>query len=417
MVVCHLGTPQVIAQESAPQDYRYHYGQGAAALEASMYPKALFHFRTADKLRPGHQIILFQLGKAYALNQHPDSATGCLGRALAIKADFDLSDSALINLPQLEELKAFQKAQLSAVHKSSEVFSLEERDLHLESLAHDPTQNRLYLGSVRKQKILWTSLEGGEISEFPSQKSDSLWSVFGMKVHSRHLWVCTVNTPYMINQDTTLLQQSAVLKYDLNTEKLIKRYSLANTSGPNWFGDLTVAEDGTVYISDSQANKVYRISPQKDELELFLEDSRFLSLQGLDLDPKGDVLFLSDYVNGPFQIDLASKKVEPLAQHNWQISLKAIDGLYFHKGSLIVTQNQVVPMRVSQLHLNVGHDTINGVTYLEKGNPWLNEPTLGVIIGDHFYYVANSQWAGYTKDNDPKPWEELQDIKIFKVKL
>ena len=414
-----LGCCQPLAaQDASTQDFRYHYRQGVTAFEEKNHQQALNHFRTADQLRPGHQIILFQLARAYGYNLKNDSAAACLQRALATKVDFDLSDSAFLDMPQLPNLLSLQKSLMSPVNNSSTVLSIKERDLHLESLAYHPKSDRLFLGSVRKQKILWVNLKEGSdapIHEFKS--TDNLWSVFGMKVHGSHLWVCTVNTPYMQNQDTLRLQQSAILKFDLESDQLIKRYDLPEDQKPHWFGDLTVAPDGTVYISDSQANTVYRISPHKDHLEPFFSDDRFLSLQGLDLDPEQGHLYLADYVTGPYVLELKTKTLYPVTCNNPQVSLKAIDGLYFYQGNLIVTQNQVVPMRVSRLKLDTTNKTVASVTYLEKANPWLNEPTLGVIIGKEFYYVANSQWGGYDQAHQPKPWDQLQDIKIFKLAL
>ena len=32
--------------------------------------------------------------------------------------------------------------------------------------------------------------------------------------------------------------------------------------------------------------------------------------------------------------------------------------------------------------------------------PEFDEPTLGTIVGDHFYFVANSHWNRYDADNN-----------------
>jgi len=99
------------------------------------------------------------------------------------------------------------------------------------------------------------------------------------------------------------------------------------------------------------------------------------------------------------------------------VSLKSIDGLYIYGASLLATQNQLVPMRVTQYFLNKELNKITGYRYLEKGNPLLNEPTLGVVVDHWFYYVANSQWNGYDEYNHPRPVSDLQDIHILKVNL
>ena len=54
---------------------------------------------------------------------------------------------------------------------------------------------------------------------------------------------------------------------------------------------------------------------------------------------------------------------------------------------------------------------------IEKAIPVLNEPTLEVIVDNTFYFVANSRWAGYDKNNDIFPSDKLIEIIILKTSL
>ncbi len=408
------------AQSETPDDFRYFYGKGQEACQEKEYSECLEYFSKSNQLRPGHQIIMYQLARAFAYNHLKDSAVHYLSKALAIRADFELTDSAFIGwqqTPEFIKLRALKENLLAPVHHSTTVSVLKQRDLHLESLAFDPQTNRLFAGSVRARKILW-SHPGDSIWHNFAEKEHGLGSVFGMKVDPkrRHLWVCSVSTPYMMDADSNTNETSAVYKYHLDSKQLLQSYPLNDTL-PHWFGDLTLTQQGDVYISDSRANAIYRITAEKDSLELFLKSQQFLSLQGLDFDPTDHYLFVSDYVRGPFKIDLNQGTISKIQCSLPNISLKSIDGLYYFQNSLITTQNQVYPMRVTRYYLDDHGSKVVSVKFLEKANPLLNEPTLGVIHQGAFFYVANSQWGGYDQQNNPLPVEQLQDIHIMKVGL
>lgn len=74
-------------------------------------------------------------------------------------------------------------------------------------------------------------------------------------------------------------------------------------------------------------------------------------------------------------------------------------------------------MRVMRYILNPALDKVVNYQIIDHNHPAFNEPTNGCIIGDTFYYVANSQWAGYDDQHNLKPADQLQDIVILKTDL
>lgn len=400
---------------------RHYYQQGTRACKENRYKDCLTNFKAANQLRPNHQLIMYHLARAFSFNSDTDSSAYYLKKSLIIKADFDLADSAFnswSSSPRFMELVAFQKDQMSPVNLSEPIVRLTDRSLHIESVAYDPVEHQLYLGSVHKQKILKVDLNHQTIRDFKATEADGLWSVFGMKVDAskRHLWACSVATNLMIQADSTLEGLSAVYKFDLDSGEVISRYIL-NDSANHWFGDLTLSPDGEAFISDSKTNTIYTIGPDNEEMVPFFHTDHFLSLQGLDVIDNGKYLMIADYVSGLYRLDLTTKRLAKLKSKLEAVSLKSVDGLYVYQNSLVVTQNQVVPMRVTRYFLNQDRDIIIDYRYLEKGNPLLNEPTLGVLVDNWFYYVANSQWGGYDKQNKPLPYHQLQDIHILKVRI
>lgn len=126
-------------------------------------------------------------------------------------------------------------------------------------------------------------------------------------------------------------------------------------------------------------------------------------------------MYIADYVRGIFRLELDGMKLVQVLPE-FELSLKGIDGLVYTDQSLIAIQNNVNPMRVTRYALD--RDGVKLVSYqiLDRKHPAFNEPTGGDVVGDAFYYVANSQWSGY-QDGHIKPADKLQDIVILKANL
>lgn len=77
-------------------------------------------------------------------------------------------------------------------------------------------------------------------------------------------------------------------------------------------------------------------------------------------------------------------------------------------------QNGVHPHRVVRLGIDGAAARITEVVVLERGNPHFNEPTLGVVVGPDFYYVANSQYEIFGEDGHPK-LEALREPVILRL--
>jgi hypothetical protein len=57
-----------------------------------------------------------------------------------------------------------------------------------------------------------------------------------------------------------------------------------------------------------------------------------------------------------------------------------------------LTQNGVYPERVLEVRLDMDRTRAMGGQVIERATPGLGEPTHGVVVDGHFYYIANSGW-------------------------
>ncbi|HEX8737893.1 MAG TPA: hypothetical protein VF721_21355 [Pyrinomonadaceae bacterium] len=394
--------------------------QAREAYEAKDYAAYLANAKQAAGLRPNHPRLLYNLARAYALGGEPQKAFGLLehlakmGMLTRLETDAELQK--LLPASDVQNLKILFGRNRQPVNASARAFTLPEKDLITESVAYDSATKRFFVGSVHRRKILVVTPDG-RASEFSSAR-DNLWSVLGMKVDEKRrlLWVCTTAFPQMIGFKKTDEGASAIFKYDLNSGRLLKKYVLSSTTEKHGLGDLVVARNGEVFATDSAAPAIYRINPKRDEIEPFLVDKSFVSLQGLTFAPDEKYLFVADYSLGILRVEMASKKIEWLAPATEVVAL-GVDGLYFHQGKLIGVQNGTNPQRVVRFSLSRDNRRLTGAETLEANHADFNEPTLGVLVGRDFYFIANSQWEMVNEKGETPEPEKWREPVVLRLRL
>jgi sugar lactone lactonase YvrE len=398
---------------------RYYRQQAAVAYKNKDYAAAINNLNKALELIPDHPSLFYNIAAISALQGKKPEAIASLSKiaemGLALRPEKDPDFDSIKDSPEFKDiLKRFENSRAPIV-KSSPAFTIHERGLITEGLAYDPAEETFFVSSVHKRKILIV-YKNGEVKTLATRE-DGLLSVLGMSVDAkrRHLWVTTTAFPQMEAFKKEDDGVSAVLKFDLRTKKLVKKYLLPNTNKKHALGDLTIQSNGDVFTSDSLSPAVYVIKAAKDEIELFLEHPNFGSPQGLTFSTDEHHLFMADYSSGMFDIDVKTKTVKhlpPLAG----ATLLGIDGLYFHKNTLIGVQNGVAPQRIVRLTLSANLDKVERLDVLEANNPVFLEPTLGVLVNDTFYFIANSQWP-LVDDNGKLTEDKLQDPLVLKMNL
>lgn len=374
--------------------------------------------KSANQLHPYHQGILYQLGVAEALTNRPEESISHLTMAVYINADFDLTIPELESLEDridYDRLLELQVKLQTPIVRSDTAFIIKDRELHLESITYNSKTKDFYLGSIRKRKIIKIN-KNGEVSDFTKSGELGMAAVFGLKVDAKRklLWACSSPMPEMENYDS--LAKSAILKFDLSSGKLVEKYLPSADQKEFVFGDLALTSQGDVFVSDSRNNIIFKVNPKLKTLEPFFQSSEFWNVQGLVFSPDDHLLFIADYIKGPYQLNMQTKQLTKLST-DLKGSLKGIDGLAFYNNDLIAIQNGVSPFCVSRLYLGYKQERIINIQILDRKHPAFNEPTIGTVVDDQFYYVANSQWGGYNEDHTIKPKSELQDIIILRRKL
>jgi hypothetical protein len=408
------------ASDDPPKTARYYRQQAAVAYKAKDYRTAIDNLNKALELIPDHPTLFYNIAAISALQGKKSEAIASLSKiaemGLALRPEKDPDFDSIKDSSEFQViLRRFDASRVSLV-KSSTAFTIHEKGLITEGLAYDPVEETFFISSVHKRKILSVS-KRGETTTLATEQ-DGLFSVLGMAVDAkrRHLWVTSTAFPQMVNFGKEEDGTSAVFKFDLRTKKLVKKYVLSNATKKHALGDLTIQSNGDVFTTDSLSPAVYVIRAQQDGIELFLEDPGFGSPQGLAFSSDERHLFMADYSTGLFDIDVATRKVAHLAPLAGA-TLLGIDGLYFYKGSLIGVQNGVTPQRVVRVSLSKDLARVERLDVLEANNPVFLEPTLGVLVSDTFYFIANSQWPLVDENGKLAAGDKLQDPVVLKMQL
>lgn len=210
--------------------------------------------------------------------------------------------------------------------------------------------------------------------------------------------------------------RSTLFKFNIDNHTLLETYEPDSTIKGAIFGDLILSPTGSVFVSDSKNNIIFKLNESSKRLETYFTSPEFRNIQGLTFSDDGQFLNVADYLEGIFVLPIETKILTKLRELPLT-SMKGIDGLLFYKNSLIAIQNGVFPLRVVRYQLNEQGTAIQDAHPIDSHHPAFNEPTLGTIVGDKLYYIANSQWSGYDDRHQIKPADQLQDIVILKSNL
>lgn len=415
---------QTFSQE---KNWRAYEQAARSAYKSGNTTDFVSNLEQALALKPNHTRLMYNLAVGYAAKARYSEALGMLEKVAATGMVYPAAKSP--SFAVLRDSTAF-KAQFARLvqrfeesakptNTSTEAFRLAEKGLITESIAYDPQEKAFYVGSVHKRKIVKIAANG-TATDF-SKPHDMLWSVLGMKVDAkrRKLWVCATAFPQMQGFDSTLKGRAAVSVYDLKTQKITHRYYAPNDGQSHAFGDLTLhPKTGVAFVSDSDSPTIFMVDEKSGTLKEWLKSDAVTlsSLQGLDFSPDGKTLFAADYSNGIFTIDVAKKILLNLPAPDSCV-VSGTDGLYYFRGNLVGIQNGTNPQRIVRYHLNKAQSRIEGIEILEANHSDFEEPTLGVVVGEELYYIANSQWEKVSENGVLAPEADWKPHVVLKRKL
>lgn len=288
----------------------------------------------------------------------------------------------------------------------SEAFRINDQRLIPEGIAYDPVGQSFYVGSISRRKIVRID-EKGRASDF----AVSLNQIFGMKVDTtaRRLWVCG----NAVKDSAEFI--SSVYVFSLHDGSLLKKYEISGTKR-HVFNDIVLTQMGDAYITDSHAGAIYVIRRTRDAIEEFVRPGSIVRPNGITLSPDQTRLLVATAgAKGIVSVDLKTMEITPLRSDRYL--LIGYDGIYRHKNSIIGIQNVTFPESVVRIECDDQITSVQRVEFIAVSVPGFDIPTTGVIVGDVFYFIANSH-VNQTDDNgEIKDDSTLTEPVIMKVRL
>lgn len=308
----------------------------------------------------------------------------------------------------------------SEAHASQVAFRIPERDLVPEGICWDPVSGSFFLGSIQKHKILRISMDG-TVETFLPPRFGGLWGVIGIRVDAerRWLWANSDQGDEVDESVPDAPKETGIFKFNADDGSLIKKYTVPKSDENDLMNDVTIAKDGTIYITSFARGMIYMIDSQRDELEEFLQMSEEIWNNGIVISPDERFLFVvgNEHI---FRVSLESREMIQLPVPEGDF-VGYGDGLYFYDRSLIaitaIRVNGVPVRRVLRLHLSDDLDEITTIQILDQDHPLYSVPTTGAIVDDWFYYIATSHLDKFDEEGNLAPWDELSDTYILRLRI
>lgn len=389
------------------------YDKSIEAYKNKDYVLFLRLAKQLDSIRPMHPTFTYNLASAYALNGKKEEALSVLKNMVqannTISFEEDADFASIKNDKAFKDLELLKILQYKKIENSVEKLRLSEKGLHPEGLFY-LTKQKLWLSSSIRDKKIVSFDASGKCSDW---FTDCLYSVFALKADrdEKYLFVACSAIPEMKGFKKELDGKSEILKIEIASKKVVKRYSI---EGNHVFGDLVISKSNEVYISDSTEPIIYKIEKENLVLWKDLRNQAF-NLQGIVFNEDESKLFVADYLKGIAVIDVKNKKESWLVFPN-DASRKGIDGLVFYKKSLIAIHNGVVPIRIVSFKLNETETKIIDFKVLDNNREVFNEPALAALVKDKMYFFANSPWKFYDK-NFQLDESKFDNPKLFELDL
>ena len=401
----------------ATPKHAYLLREAADAAKTGDQTTALAKLEEAAGLRPDYPRIQLSLARTYAELERPDDALAALQRladmGLRASVATDPAFAALKDSPAFQALAKQLARGLAPAPAGDVAVTLPEVTGIIESCLLDPASQAWYFGDVRNRCIWQRDARSGALRKFTADE-DALDGVFKLALSPdrKTLWATTATVAVMAGEDAEDGKRSALVALDRAPGRVRARFPAAGKGIKHLLGDFIIAEDGTIYATDSTYQAVWRLPPEGKELEVWLENTEFMNLQGLAFSADGHTLYVSDYANGIWRVDVATKALALLTAPA-NATFFGLDGIYAVPGGLLAVQNGVKPQRV--LRIEPSAEGASPARVVATGRPDMTDLSLGQVVNGRFHFVGNSGWALFDPAPDTPP--PARSVTIYSITI
>lgn len=298
---------------------------------------------------------------------------------------------------------------ISCVSEKSELIQLNfEKDLIPEGITIDGNTKKVYLNSLKNNKIVGSSLDGSNPKNFLEANKYNYLPGFGMTIKGDTLYA-------LGNSLTKGKNKSILLLLQLSSGDLIDSY-LINDLDFHYLNDLTVSSNNEIFITDSESNKIYKIKRPSKTIEIYLDSEKVSNSNGITISDNDEYLYLASS-NGICIVEILSKKIinEP------KESYSGIDGLKFHNNNLYGIVNgwsNKSKNGLFKFELNKTRTEILESKKIVEFTEDFKIPTTFDIFDGNIYFVINTQLNNFDDStNKILDLKKLESYKMMKIRV
>jgi len=369
---------------------------------------------------PDRAAVLYLLAALHAQLGEIHEAMTNLKECVSLKEGFDPAGgpefAGLKGAREYDQLLEQARKDFPAVDQARLAYVTTEKDLVPEGLAYSSARNVFYLSSQNLRKIV--EIPGNSVVKaagkgaVPEKSSDfvpgdryKLLPILGIRMDP--------NDGSVWSNSCLDEGKSELLHFDPEGT-LLGRYRTPEP-GKHCFNDLVVLPSGEVFLTDTLANKLLQFEPRTQTFSEMKVSRELLEPNGITLAGDNQLMYFADQL-GVLRVDLESgDSVEVDA--GTHSTLAGIDGLYWHKGSLIAIQNGIGTPRVAAFQLAKDGVHVSRTTILEYRSNLCVLPTTGALREDEFYYIVNSGSNNLNSDDHVMDVTKLEPVRIAVIHL
>jgi sugar lactone lactonase YvrE len=196
------------------------------------------------------------------------------------------------------------------------------------------------------------------------------------------------------------------MAFDMKTGE--QRLNLPFPAPASVCNDITLANDGSAYISDTPNGRIFRVRPQTKSLKLFVQDERLKGIDGIVFSGDGTLYANSVTTNRLWRIAIDRRgEVRAIRQLTSSQPLNGADGFRLIRDNVfLLAENNAG--RLDEVHISGDRATITQIT------AGLDTPTSAIALGGTIYGVERKiEFVNKPelKGKDPGPF------KIFALPL
>jgi streptogramin lyase len=183
----------------------------------------------------------------------------------------------------------------------------------------------VYFGSTAKGTIYRAAPGASQAEPWIQASTAGLTNVLGVLADDKTntLWVCQNSTG---GRGAPTVGQTALRSFDLKTGAAKGTYPFPSNGGV--CNDMTIAADGTVYATESFANRIHRLRAGATALDVWATDQRFAGIDGIAILADGAVYVNTFFSGEIFRIPVSGDgSAGTIAKIETSMPLSRPDGL------------------------------------------------------------------------------------------